>query len=255
MIRKNLLTLLLWACISLLTACHTGYEVVQVSGTRHEINATLDSVPHALAAEYLARFQEEVQRIQAPVLGVSTQYMEAGRPESLLSNLTADILREAALKYGGKPADVGIMNMGGLRSSLPEGDITVGDVYKVFPFENKLFTLTLTGEQLLDLFRRFAAVGGQGISGAQLTVSKDGQLLGATVNSKAIEKEQNYRIATIDYLAEGNDGMSTLREGKDRQLFDTLTLRQVVTNYIIEKTKEGSKIDSKIEGRIQIVED
>ena len=49
--------------------------------------------------------------------------------------------------------------------------------------------------------------------------------------------------------------MSTLREGKDRQLFDTLTLRQVVTNYIIEKTKEGSKIDSKIEGRIQIVED
>ena len=113
----------------------------------------------------------------------------------------------------------------------------------------------MTGEQLLDLFRRFAAVGGQGISGAQLTVSKDGQLLGATVNSKAIEKEQNYRIATIDYLAEGNDGMSTLREGKDRQLFDTLTLRQVVTNYIIEKTKEGSQIDSKIEGRIQIVED
>ena len=53
MVRKNLLALLLLACISLLTACHTGYEVVQVSGTRHEINATLDSTPHALAAEYL----------------------------------------------------------------------------------------------------------------------------------------------------------------------------------------------------------
>lgn len=247
--------LLIYIGILCLTSCHTGYEITQVSGTRHEINASLDSVPHALAAEYLARFQEEVRQIQAPVLGVSTQYMEAGRPESLLSNLTADILREAALKYGGEPADVGIMNMGGLRSSLPEGDITVGDVYKVFPFENKLFTLTLTGEQLLDLFRRFAAVGGQGISGAQLIVSKDGQLLGATVSSKAIVKEQNYRIATIDYLAEGNDGMSTLREGKDRQLFDTLTLRQVVTNHIVEQTKQGKKIDSKIDGRIQIVED
>lgn len=252
MIRKNLLTLLLWTCISLLTACRTGYEVVQVSGTRHEINATLDSTPHALAAEYLARFQEEVRQIQAPVLGVSTQYMEAGRPESLLSNLTADILREAALKYGGKPADVGIMNMGGLRSSLPGGDITVGDVYKVFPFENKLFTLTLTGEQLLDLFRRFVAVGGQGISGAQIVIGhREGPYLyEATVGGKAINKDKTYRIATIDYLAEGNDGMSTLREGIDRQLFDTLTLRQVVTDYIVEQTKLGKKIESKLDGRI-----
>ena len=134
-----------------LAACHPRHEVTHVSGTRHEIGAALDSVPHALATEYLTRFQEEVRRIQAPVLGVSKQYMEAGRPESLLSNLTADILREASLKYGGTIADVGIMNMGGLRSSLPEGNITVGDVYKVFPFETKLFTLTLTGEQLLDL--------------------------------------------------------------------------------------------------------
>ena len=249
--------LLIYIGILCLTSCHTGYEITQVSCTRHEINASLDSVPHALAAEYLARFQEEVRQIQAPVLGVSTQYMEAGRPESLLSNLTADILREAALKYGGEPADVGIMNMGGLRSSLPEGDITVGDVYKVFPFENKLFTLTLTGEQLLDLFRRFAAVGGQGISGAQLTIGhrEAPYLYEATVGGKAINKNKTYRIATIDYLAEGNDGMSTLREGTDRQLFDTLTLRQVVTDYIVEQTKQGKKIDSKIDGRIQIVED
>lgn len=256
MMRKSISALLLLACIVLLTTCRTGYEVVQVNGTRHEINATLDSVPHALATEYLVRFQEEVQRIQAPVLGVSTQYMEAGRPESLLSNLTADILREAALKYGGKPADVGIMNMGGLRSALPKGDITVGDVYKVFPFENKLFTLTLTGEQLLDLFRRFAAVGGQGISGAQIVVGyKEAPYLHeATVGGKPINKNKTYRIATIDYLAEGNDGMSILREGTDRQLFDTLTLRQVVTDYIVEQTKQGKKIESKLDKRVWMYE-
>lgn len=237
-----------------LVACHSGYEVIQVSGTRHEINALFDSVPHVLATEYLTRFKEEVRKMQAPVLGVSTQYMEAGRPESLLSNLAADILREAALKYGGAPADVGIMNMGGLRSSLPEGNITVGDVYKVFPFENKLFTLTLTGEQLLDLFRCFAAVGGQGISGAQLIISKDGQLQSSRVNGLPINPNKDYRIATIDYLAEGNDGMNVLRDGTERQLFDTLTLRQVVTNYIVRKAQAGNKIESKLDGRIQIVE-
>lgn len=237
-----------------LAACHPRHEVAHVSGTRHEIGAALDSVPHALATEYLTRFQEEVRRIQAPVLGVSKQYMEAGRPESLLSNLTADILREASLKYGGAIADVGIMNMGGLRSSLPEGNITVGDVYKVFPFENKLFTLTLTGEQLLDLFRHFAAVGGQGISGAEIVIGQaNGQpcLAQATVGGKSIRKDKTYRIATIDYLAEGNDGMSTLRDGTERRLFDTLTLRQVVTNYFMEQTKQGNMIESRLEGRIR----
>lgn len=251
--KKNILALLL-ACGLMLTACHRGYEVVQVSSTRHEISASLDSTPHAMATEYLTRFQEEVRQIQAPVLGVSKQYMEAGRPESLLSNLTADILREAALKYGGKPADVGIMNMGGLRSTLPEGNITVGDVYKVFPFENKLFTLTLTGEQLLELFRQIAAVGGQGVSGAYIVIGeKNGSsyLFEASVGGKPIYKNKTYRIATIDYLAEGNDGMSILREGTDHQLFDTLTLRQVVTDYIMEQTKQGKKIESKLGGRIK----
>lgn len=250
---RKIFSVLLLVCVFLLTDCRTDYEVVQVIGTRHEMNASLDSAPHALATKYLSRFQEEVRQIQAPVLGVSMQHMEAGRPESPLSNLTADILREAALKYGGKPADVGIINMGGLRGTLPEGDITVGDVYKVFPFENKLFTLTLTGEQLLDLFRRFAAVGGQGIGGAQIVIGyKNGApyLYKATVGDRPIDKKRTYRIATIDYLAEGNDGMSILREGTDRQLYDTLTLRQVVTDYIVEQTKQGKKIESKLDGRI-----
>ena len=250
--------LLIYISIACLTACHTGYTITEVKGTRHEIGAALDSTPHALAAKYLTIYQERVREMQAPVLGESTQLMEAGRPESLLSNLTADILREAALKYEGIPADVAVMNMGGLRSTLPEGNITVGDVYKVFPFENKLFTLTLTGEQLLDLFRCFVAVGGQGISGAEIVISKhkgrNDTLASATVGGKPIRKDKSYRVATIDYLAEGNDGMSTLREGTDRHLFDTLTLRQVVTDYIVEQTAAGKKIESKLDNRIQVVE-
>ena len=244
-------------CTSLFMACHTGYTITEVKGVRHEIGTTYDTAPHALTTEYLTIYKERVREMQAPVLGESTQFMEAKRPESLLSNLAADIIREAALKYGGNPADVGIMNMGGLRSTLPKGEITVGDVYKIFPFENKLFTLTLTGEQLLELFNRFAQVGGQGISGAEIIIGKaNGQthLAAASIGGKPIQKDKIYRIATIDYLAEGNDGMSTLRNGTERQLYDTLTLRQVAMEYIADQTKAGKKIESKLDGRIQIVE-
>ena len=48
--------------------------------------------------------------------------------------------------------------------------------------------------------------------------------------------------------------MSTLGNGTERQLFDTLTLRQVVMEYIADQTKAGKKIESKLDGRIQIIE-
>ena len=64
-------------------------------------------------------------------------------PESLLSNLIADVLREAAVEVLGKPADMGLINIGGIRNSLTEGDITTENIYEILPFENSLCVLTM----------------------------------------------------------------------------------------------------------------
>lgn len=71
--------------------------------------------------------------------------MEKGGPESLLSNLVADVLKGAATQVLGKPADMGLMNMGGLRNILSEGEITCGNIYEILPFENSLCVVTLKG--------------------------------------------------------------------------------------------------------------
>jgi len=47
-------------------------------------------------------------------------------------------------------ADVGIMNSGGVRDSLPSGDITYKDVLKVHPFGNQVSSVELNGQELLD---------------------------------------------------------------------------------------------------------
>ena len=52
------------------------------------------------------------------VIGVSEMTMDKGRPESLLSNLVAEVLRLSAERVLKHPADIGIMNMGGLRNIL-----------------------------------------------------------------------------------------------------------------------------------------
>ena len=81
------------------------------------------------------------------------------------------------------------------------------DVYEILPFENALCVLTLRGADLRHLFENIAARGGEGVSGVRLTISADGRLLDCSVGGLPVDEERTYTVATLDYLAEGNDGM------------------------------------------------
>ena len=80
------------------------------------------------------------------------------------------MVREWALR-GGMMADFGLCNIGGLRSTMPKGKVTYGDVLEIATFENCLCILSLDGRKLTELMEQLAAVGGEGISGARLVIS------------------------------------------------------------------------------------
>lgn len=96
-----------------LSACRPSYEVVRVEGTRAAIDSTWDARPDVEAVTLLVPYKQQVDSVMQQVLGTAALTMEPYRPESLLSNLVADILREAASDVLGKPADMGLVNMGG----------------------------------------------------------------------------------------------------------------------------------------------
>lgn len=178
--------------------------------------------------------------------------MDKGAPESLLSNLVADVLRNAAAQVLGKPADMGLINMGGLRNVLTEGSITTENIYEILPFENSLCVLTMKGVYLKELFNNIAVRHGEGISGVQLLITKDGKLLQGTVGGRPIEDDQLYTIATIDYLADGNDGMTALPQAEKRECPDGATLRGLFMDYVERQTAAGKKITSRLEGRVTV---
>lgn len=186
----------------------------------------------------------------SPVIGRSEIEMEAHRPESTLSNFAADILRQSVIAYRGRPADVAVTNVGGLRSSLPKGNITSGDIYEIFPFENSLCILEMSGKSLKDLFVQIAKLGGEGLSGARLVITHDGMLKEATVGGVPIKEDKIYLVATIDYLAEGNDGMKAFWEAREKDCPENTIMRRLVVDYIKKMTKENKAITSAIEGRI-----
>ena len=178
--------------------------------------------------------------------------MTSDRPESLLSNMVADVLRDASAKYLGTKAEVGLVNVGGLRTSLTEGNITYGNIYQILPFENTLCIVTLTGAQLRQLFENIASTGGEGISGARMVISKDRKLVDVKVGGKPIDENRTYKVATIDYLAEGNDGMLAFKLSDERLQPEGATLRQLFLDYVTNLYKQGKKVTSCMDGRITV---
>lgn len=238
--------------VMMLTACSSHYQLTDVSRTRILIDKTYDAAPDAAAADFLAPYKEAVDSVMGPVVGEVARDMAAERPESTLSNLLPDIFMHMAQHYNEKP-DFAVYNMGGIRAALSKGKVTYGDVLDVAPFENKICFLTLSGEKVLELFSQIAMRGGEGVSkGVQLVITKDGQLLSARVNGKEIDPQASYRITTIDYLAQGNDGMPAFKSGTDLNSpkDDKNNARYVITDYFREMMKAGKAVDAKVEGRI-----
>ena len=146
----------------LLASCSSGYSLAGVEGGRVAITDVYDRKPDAEALNILKPYQQKVDSIMSPIIGHSAKNLTAYRPESPLSNLMADVLRQAAVRAIGKPADVAVMNMGGIRNAMPEGEITFGTVYEIAPFENALCVLTMDGATLKELFGQIASVHGEG---------------------------------------------------------------------------------------------
>lgn len=236
----------------LLSACQTGYRITQVDGSRVEMTTAFDRSPDQEATTLLAPFKAKVDSVMKPVIGKSALAMKPDRPESLLSNLIADVLKAASSRYTGKPAELAVINIGGLRNDLPQGNITYGDVYEILPFENSLCVLTMDGRSVNQLFEEIARSKGEGISGAKLVISEDGKLTGARIDGEKIDEDKLYTVATVDYLSEGNDGLTAFLLAKEKTCPDGATVRQIFLDYISAQTRQGKAITSDLDGRIRI---
>ena len=242
----------LLVAVFLLSSCSSAYKVTKAEGTMVAVDSTWDVNPDAEAIALLAPYKAKVDSIMLRVVGTAEVSMDKGAPESLLSNLVADVLRNAAGQVLGKPADMGLMNMGGLRNILSEGEITCGNIYEILPFENSLCVVTVKGSVLKELFASIAACRGEGVSGVRLDITKDGELLNGTIGGKPVDDNKLYTIATIDYLADGNDGMNPLVKAENRECPPGATLRGLFMDYVEQQTKAGKKITSRMEGRITV---
>ena len=129
--------------------------------------------------------------------------------ESALANLMTDAIREST------GADISIHNVvGGIRNILPQGELTFGAVYEMFPFDNRVVKLELTGAELRNIFaeqahnhRRRAGFSGMRVF-VSCTIDKM-EVVMQLANGSAVRDDDRLTVVVNDYLALGGDNILT----------------------------------------------
>lgn len=155
------------------------------------------------------RDPELMAKIEPYRAGIDSLYnheifrLEAAEPlngrSPALQQFTAQFIAERGEKLLGKPVDAAIGNKGSLRTTWSPGAVSEGAVLDMMPFRNRLVVIDLKGSDLIEAMKVMDARGGD--------------IIGGITDPAAIDPDRHYKVATIDYLANGGDYMTPLTRG------------------------------------------
>lgn len=219
---------------------------VQYNSAKYQnepITAAIEADEAILA--FLKPYSDSIKLQMETRLGETKSDLTRTLPESSLGNIIAESLRDCASTILKTNVDIGIVNLGGLRTDVSAGDITVGTVYELMPFENKMIILTVTGQELQSILNDLAEIGGEPISGARFkivnNVAKD-----IIVTGQPIDFNKTYTIATSDYLSNGGGSIKSLWT-----ITNTKETNFLIRDIIVEYIKNRRVLDAKLDGRVR----
>lgn len=196
MIFKYCITILIGAGLLACSAVNNIYvEADQVAVTDDYAKTNLiDSI--------VAPYKLEMEAKMDSVIAYSPNDFTKGRPGGSLNNWSADAIFSQQLN--GRIIDgpvICLLNVGGLRSPISKGDVTVGDIYKLMPFDNEIVWVKMPLSTILDIEQYLKKSGGEPIAGTKIV---NGKLIIDGVN----QSTKYFWIITSDYLMNGGDKMT-----------------------------------------------
>ena len=230
-----------------------------VSWEGHAINDG-EVTPNAEIAAKVTERETELEPLTGEVVGTTTvDLVRDYNAESNLGNIVTDAMRDYT------KADIALTNPGGLREDIllaegeTEHDITWGETYAVMPFANTLYSMDLTGAQVMELLNQSATLYKGIIQSSGITWSYYNDCncneptmwgaLDAKVGGEPLELDKVYRVTTNDFLAGGQDGWTAFADGTNREN-TYVDMQEVVNDYI----GAHSPIAPAVEGRVTKVE-
>lgn len=199
--------------------------------------------------EIVAPYKAQLDSKMGVVIGKLDVELLKERVESNMGNWYADIILDEANLLSTKKVDFAMQNYGGLRSnSIAPGNIKVGSIYELMPFDNTLVTVDLSGDKVLQFLDYIAQYGGAPISKGVKFDIQDGKAINVRIHGQPVDLGKMYRIAISDYIVTGGDEASVF-DGASIQEYDLLQ-RDALINHIKRDTQNGVVQTARKEGRI-----
>lgn len=200
---------------------------------------------------FLAGANADIEPVMSRVLGSAGAYMGRSRArDSALGNWITDAMRTAA------GTELAFQNPGGIRADLEPGPVTVGDVYEIMPFDNRVATVKLTGAQVLELLEAGVSPSTclqvSGLRFAFDPLRPRGERIADVrlADGSRLEPGRTYTVATNDFMAQGGDGFHVFTEGEDLTVTGTL-MREVLEQDIAARAARGEALQPAKERRIE----
>ncbi len=231
-----------------LMACSTPNLPLSMNYTGYKITQQLK--PDTALSNLVQPYSVQVNSTMNKVIGFSNVTMYKKQPESILGNFMADCIQKmAALKFE-KQVDIGFINQGGIRSEINKGNITLGNIYELMPFDNLVVIQQIKGVDLEKFIQHIAADGGWPISANSSFKIKSKKAIDIIINGAPLNVQAVYTVANSDYIANGGSNSDMLK-GIPMQNNGYL-LRDALVDYIGILTKQGKTVDGKLEKRVTI---
>lgn len=236
---------------SLISICLLGCSPqlnYQASGEFTTINESIQQEAELVA--FIEPYKDNMEAKMGSVIGTTQKALTRAGRESLLGNFVSDLQLEYAQEAFGYPIDISIINNGGMRNDLPEGPVTLGNIYELSPFDNFLVVLELQADDVKKLAEFIAVRKNMAFQGMRITSEND-KLAELNIDGKDLESGKTYLLVINDYLANGGDNMEFLI-GLPVKENSTTSIRDMLIMMIQQKTAAGEILNAKIEGRLKI---
>ena len=211
-------------------------------------------------AETVARIAElavPLDEIRNKVVATSASTIDGNRDncrvkECEMGNLVADAMLDRVADQG---IQIAIANSGGLRASIDEGDVTMGEVLTVLPFQNTLSTFHVSGQTVVDALENgvseIAEVAGRfpQVAGMTFTVTATAEV-GARISDvmvagAPIDLGATYGLVSNNYVRNGGDGYKMFRDAMEAYDFGP-DLADVTAEYLAAQGGYTAYLDGRI---------
>jgi len=232
----------------LLLSCSKHLYVQQTQPQHFIVN---DNAVDSQMVKTIQPYKQSLDGKMHEIIGTAPVALTKKTPESTLGNFFAEAIFKTVktLPNVDTANTFAMFNNGGLRTSVPQGNIMVGGMFELMPFENKLVVITLSGERLDKLLNFIAEKDGAPVAGIRFVIA-DKKARDIFINGKQFDINKTYYVATSDYLAGGGDKFFSADENNSMVKTDML-LRDILIDYCKNLTKENKPVTATIDGRIQ----